>query len=253
MPDLDAIAARHGVGLDAVRHLLDALARGHGRMAQFNHPDLGGMGQWSAGGMTMIGDMFNAGLKARVVALCDELAPLATAMPGESRGSSQTQSQGFGAGDSWGGSSSGGSSWGGSSWSGQFLGRRLLVAGRPRPAGDLRIAERHALRLLPGFPPPRDRDRRPGDALRHRRPPDRRRLAAAGVVPLPELHQPVRPGAAGGAAGGGVARAERGRAGREPRPPGHVLCRARAGGLFRRRPPPSPPMRRPPRPGTCSG
>ncbi|MET7242637.1 SHOCT domain-containing protein [Methylobacterium sp. EM32] len=106
MPDLDAIAARHGVGLDAVRHLLDALARGHGRMAQFNHPDLGGMGQWSAGGMTMIGDMFNAGLKARVVALCDELAPLATAMPAES-GSFQSQSfsgQGFsgqGFGGSW--------------------------------------------------------------------------------------------------------------------------------------------------------
>ncbi len=92
MPDLDAIAARHGVGPDAVRHLLDALARGHGRMAQFNHPDLGGMGQWSAGGMTMIGDMFNFGLKARVVALCDELAPLATARPAESQG---FQAQGF--------------------------------------------------------------------------------------------------------------------------------------------------------------
>ena len=93
MPDLDAIAARHGVGPDAARHLLDALARGHGRMAQFNHPDLGGMGQWTAGGMTMIGDMFNSGLKARVVALCEELAPLAAAMPAESRGFS---GQGFG-------------------------------------------------------------------------------------------------------------------------------------------------------------
>lgn len=100
MPDLDAIAARHGVGPDAVRHLLDALARGHGRMAQFNHPDLGGMGQWSAGGMTMIGDMFNSGLKARVVALCDELAPLAT---GENQGSGwgSSQSQGSGSGGSW--------------------------------------------------------------------------------------------------------------------------------------------------------
>ncbi|AWN46493.1 hypothetical protein DK419_09340 [Methylobacterium terrae] len=101
MPDLDAIAARHGVGLDAARHLLDALARGHGRMAQFNHPDLGGMGQWSAGGMTMIGDMFNAGLKARVVALCEELAPLAAAMPAES-GSFQAQGfSGQGSGGSW--------------------------------------------------------------------------------------------------------------------------------------------------------
>lgn len=113
MPDLDAIAARHGVGPDAVRHLLDALTRGHGRMAQFNHPDLGGMGQWTAGGMTMIGDMFNSGLKARVVALCDELAPLATAeSQGSGRGSSQ--SQGSGSGGSWNQSSSG--SWGGSWW-----------------------------------------------------------------------------------------------------------------------------------------
>lgn len=96
MPDLDAIAARHGVGPDAVRHLLDALARGHGRMAQFNHPDLGGMGQWSAGGMTMIGDMFNSGLKARVVALCDELAPLSGDRPAESRGSYAQESYGRG-------------------------------------------------------------------------------------------------------------------------------------------------------------
>lgn len=115
MPDLDAIAARHGVGLDAVRHLLDALARGHGRMAQFNHPDLGGMGQWSAGGMTMIGDMFNSGLKARVVALCDELAPLATGgAQGSGWGSSQSQSQGSGSGGSW--NQSWGGSWGGSWW-----------------------------------------------------------------------------------------------------------------------------------------
>src|SRR5579863_6749447 len=32
------------------------------------------MGQWSHGGMIMIGDMFNSGLKARVAALCDDLA-----------------------------------------------------------------------------------------------------------------------------------------------------------------------------------
>ena len=71
---LQGIADRHGVSLDAVRHLVRALEGGHGRMAQFNHPDLGGFGQWSSGGMTMIGDMFNAGLKARVDAVCTELA-----------------------------------------------------------------------------------------------------------------------------------------------------------------------------------
>ncbi|ACL56647.1 SHOCT domain-containing protein [Methylobacterium nodulans] len=83
MSDLAAIASRHGVTVEAARHLLDALAQGGGTAAQFNHPELGGMGQWSAGGMIMIGDMFNAGLKARVAALCADLAPLAgTAGPG---------------------------------------------------------------------------------------------------------------------------------------------------------------------------
>jgi len=43
-------------------------------MAQFNHPELGGMGQWATGGMIMIGDMFNHALKARVDALCNDLA-----------------------------------------------------------------------------------------------------------------------------------------------------------------------------------
>jgi len=32
------------------------------------------MGQWTQGGMTMVGDMFNHRLKARVDAVCTELA-----------------------------------------------------------------------------------------------------------------------------------------------------------------------------------
>lgn len=71
-----AIARRHGFGADAAEAMLAALARGGGRQAQFDHPALGGMGQWS-GGMLMIGDMFNAGLKARVEALIRDLVPLA--------------------------------------------------------------------------------------------------------------------------------------------------------------------------------
>ena len=70
------LAMRHGVSLDAALTLLGALVQGHGRQAQFNHPDLGGMGQWSQGGMIMVGDMFNQGLKFRVDALCSELAGL---------------------------------------------------------------------------------------------------------------------------------------------------------------------------------
>jgi hypothetical protein len=67
---LAQIASRHGVSPDAVEHVLMALIAGQGTQAQFNHPDLGGMGQWSQGGMTMVGDMFNNALKARVDAIC---------------------------------------------------------------------------------------------------------------------------------------------------------------------------------------
>ena len=55
------IAQRHGVSTDAVRTLLRALVASQGVMAQFSHPELGGMGQWSQGGMIMVGDMFNQG------------------------------------------------------------------------------------------------------------------------------------------------------------------------------------------------
>ncbi len=71
-----AVAARHGVGREAALVLLHALAAGGGTMAQFSHPELGGMGQWSQGGMVMVGNMFDQGLKARVDALCRELAAL---------------------------------------------------------------------------------------------------------------------------------------------------------------------------------
>ena len=71
-----AVAARHGVGAAAAEALLAALVAGGGSQAQFDIPELGGMGQWSRGGMVMVGDMFNNALKARVDALCGELAGL---------------------------------------------------------------------------------------------------------------------------------------------------------------------------------
>jgi hypothetical protein len=48
----------------------------HGRsaMAQFNHPEFAGSGQWMRGGMLMLGDMFNHALKARVDGLCHAIA-----------------------------------------------------------------------------------------------------------------------------------------------------------------------------------
>ena len=81
MGSLDELAARHGVSTGAVQALQDALRRGGGRMAQFSHPELGGMGQWSAGGMTQVGDMFNAPLRGRVAALCAELATMPADAP----------------------------------------------------------------------------------------------------------------------------------------------------------------------------
>jgi hypothetical protein len=89
------IADRNGVSADAAMALLGALSAGNGSQAQFNHPDLGGMGQWSAGGMIMIGDMFNQELKYRVDRLCRELTSVLGQNP---FGHTQSQSQGGGEG-----------------------------------------------------------------------------------------------------------------------------------------------------------
>jgi len=91
------VAQRHGFSPDAVSVMLGAVANGYGNQAQFNHPEFGGMGQWSSGGMVMIGDMFNNNLKGRVSSLCQELSGLVQgqtlfAMPAQS----QSQNQGGG-------------------------------------------------------------------------------------------------------------------------------------------------------------
>jgi hypothetical protein len=67
------LAAKYQVSPGAVEELIRALRAGGGQ-AQFNHPDLGGMGQWAGGNMIMIGDMFNHGLKDRVAKLCQTIA-----------------------------------------------------------------------------------------------------------------------------------------------------------------------------------
>lgn len=70
------IARRHGLSQEAVLAMLVALRQGSGTMAQFDIPELGGNGQWMRGGMTMVGNMFDNALKARVDALCNELSQL---------------------------------------------------------------------------------------------------------------------------------------------------------------------------------
>ncbi|MEE6139416.1 SHOCT domain-containing protein [Mycobacterium sp. 050128] len=70
------IAQRHGLSQEAVLSMLFALRAGGGTMAQFDIPELGGSGQWMRGGMTMVGNMFDNALKARVDALCNDLVQL---------------------------------------------------------------------------------------------------------------------------------------------------------------------------------
>ena len=78
---IDELAQRYSVSTDAVMTLLQALVNSNGTMAQFNHWELGGNGQWMLGGMTMVGDMFNYGLKAKVDGLCSELSQLLAQQP----------------------------------------------------------------------------------------------------------------------------------------------------------------------------
>ena len=51
---ISRVSLRHSVSIDAVRTILRALRSGGGGMAQFSHPDFGGMSQWSPG-MIMVG------------------------------------------------------------------------------------------------------------------------------------------------------------------------------------------------------
>ena len=94
---VDNVARRHGFSSDAVQSMLLAVSAGYGNQAQFNHPEFGGMGQWSLGGMIMIGDMSNNHLKGRVSSLCQELAGLIQGQPlFQMPAQSQSQSQGGG-------------------------------------------------------------------------------------------------------------------------------------------------------------
>lgn len=78
---LQQLAQRYQVSADAVWVLFKALQRGNGSMAQFNHPELGGNGQWASSGMLMLSDMFNQALKKTVDGLAKELSSLLREQP----------------------------------------------------------------------------------------------------------------------------------------------------------------------------
>lgn len=89
------LSNRYNLSTDAVIHMIVAVNNGGGTMAQFNSPELGGGGQWMQGGMTMVGDMFNNGLKNTVDNLCSEISNALRSMtifpviPAGTKGSNQ--------------------------------------------------------------------------------------------------------------------------------------------------------------------
>ncbi|MES2661465.1 MAG: SHOCT domain-containing protein [Verrucomicrobiota bacterium] len=70
---INDISRRYNLSYDSAVRMLAAVNQGGGTMAQFSCPELGS-GQWMRGGMTMVGDMFNHGLKVTVNNLCGELS-----------------------------------------------------------------------------------------------------------------------------------------------------------------------------------
>lgn len=72
------LAGKYGLTLQSVETLMHAVIKGNGTMAQFDIAELGGSGQWMKGGMTMVGDMFNNGLKTKVDQICSDLGTLYT-------------------------------------------------------------------------------------------------------------------------------------------------------------------------------
>lgn len=138
---INDIAQRHGFSNDAVLSMLESVINGNGSMAQFNHPEFAGSGQWMRGGMTMVSDMFNNYLKGRVDALCSELSNVVANQPDLVRsGSFQSQSQ---SGGGYGGQSQSGGGWGNNSGnssqqqgSGNFGAASLFVPPAPGTSGD---------------------------------------------------------------------------------------------------------------------
>jgi hypothetical protein len=92
---INDLAHRYNFSPDAVLSMLQSVINGNGAMAQFNHPEFGGSGQWMKGGMIMLGDMFNNYLKNNVSGLCQELSNLVANQPNLIQsGSFQSQNQG---------------------------------------------------------------------------------------------------------------------------------------------------------------
>lgn len=86
------LAERHHASPEGVQAALKALRSSGGSMAQFSHPDFGGMAQWSRG-MTMVGDMFNSDMKNKLDAICTDLAAYLAKQPEEASSSKPSSSK----------------------------------------------------------------------------------------------------------------------------------------------------------------
>jgi len=89
------LSSKYNLSTDTIINMIGAVNNGGGTMAQFSSPELGGSGQWMQGGMTMVGDMFNSGLKNTVDNLCSEISyalptiQIFPVIPAGTRGSNQ--------------------------------------------------------------------------------------------------------------------------------------------------------------------
>ena len=165
---VDRMAKKHSVSPAAVQVVLAALRRGGGRMAQFSHADFGGMSQWSPG-MSMVGDMFNTQLQAKLDALCSDIAAhLDTSeTAGGARAEAEVSYRSPSRSDDW--------------W----------PAGLGRP-GRCRCAERSPIRGFSRDPAAGDRRSRHRLGIRHRIASDFRSRAGPKRRSDPHIHQPGR-------------------------------------------------------------
>ena len=75
---VQALAEQYKIGAQAVKVMLDAVAKGGGGAAKFNLPEFGGAGEWMRG-MSLMSGMGGDPVKATVDNLCNELSALMTA------------------------------------------------------------------------------------------------------------------------------------------------------------------------------
>lgn len=80
--EIQSLAQQTGFSVPAVEAMRRSIVDGGGRMAQFDHPEFGGAGQWMKGGLLMISDFSDAGLKTRIAGLCDVLSAETAHDPG---------------------------------------------------------------------------------------------------------------------------------------------------------------------------